>query len=102
MLALILWAFRCEGMIDMFAFVDNFFNIVHPAAIDTSTTALFDRIASIFKSLSVPLHEEMVGTRFKGLGWMWELDVPSGLPEMVCAQDKYDPEMVVPAADSVA
>ena len=89
-LALILWAFRCEGMIDMFAFVDNFFNIVHPAAIDTSTTALFDRIASIFKSLSVPLHEEMVGTRFKGLGWMWELDVPSGLPEMVCAQDKYD------------
>ena len=90
-LALILWAFRIRDLGEMFAFVDNFFYIMHPSQLPAgdSVTSVFARIASIFASLNVPLHEEMIGERFKGLGWMWHLAPDAGPPLMVCADDKH-------------
>jgi hypothetical protein len=90
MLALILWAFRTEGLPEMFAYVDNFFYLSHPAAGGRRTKAIFDQIASIFTRLGIPLHELMIGTRFKGLGWMWDTSPTDGPPCMVCADDKYE------------
>ena len=91
-LALILWAFRCRGLAGMFAFVDNFFYLFHPAAggAEANPVALYARISEVFDDLDIPLHEEMIGTSFKGMGWMWDLSPSDGPPLMVCAQDKYD------------
>ena len=88
-LALILWAFREVGLPEMFAYVDNFFYLTHPAACGRRTKAIFEQIASVFTRLGVPLHELMIGTWFKALGWMWDTSPTDGPPCMMCAEDKF-------------
>jgi hypothetical protein len=39
--------------------------------------------------LSIPLHEQMHGGSFKGLGWMWDTSPTDGPPVMICAEDKF-------------
>jgi hypothetical protein len=88
MLALILWAFRKAGMPHMFAYVDNFFYLHHPAE-GGKVEELHSSITAVFTRLGVPLHELMVGQWFKALGWMWDTSPTDGPPCMVCAEDKY-------------
>jgi hypothetical protein len=94
MLAMILWAFRLADLWQMFAYVDNFFYLFHPKDPGIrkrwrSTRQLFAAIEGVFSKLGIPLHEQMVGTEFKGLGWMWDLSPTEGPPAMVCANDKF-------------
>ena len=88
-LALILWAFTIADLAEMFAFVDNFFFLFHPCAGGPSKADLFARIENVFRGLHVPLHEQMCGTSFSGLGWMWDTSPVDGPPFMICADDKY-------------
>ena len=89
LLALILWALRGAGLGRSFAYVDNFFLLAHPGAGDDTTT-MFAAAETVFERLHIPLHERMVGTEFKGLGWFWDTSPTHGPPLMVCAQDKFD------------
>jgi hypothetical protein len=89
MLALIIWAFRKKGLGDMICYVDNFFYIMHPKGQGRSTTATFAAIEAVFTLLNIPLHEQMHGDSFKGLGWMWDTSPTDGPPLMVCADDKF-------------
>ena len=89
-LALILWRFRVSHIPDMMAFVDNFYNFVHPA-----TGVEFDErrqaIEQVFEELGIPLHERNESPYlFKALGWWWDLAAIDGPPVMVCAEDKFD------------
>ena len=88
-LAIILWALRGKGLRRVFAYVDNFFLFAHPGGGDDAA-ALFERAEATLRGLSVPLHERMTGTHFKGLGWFWDTSPTDGPPLMVCAQDKFD------------
>jgi hypothetical protein len=88
-LSLILWAFRKDRLPGMFAYVDNFFYLMHPKQ-EGRSQAIFKQIASVFTRLGIPLHEYMIGTSFKALGWMWDTSPTDGPPCMVCADDKYD------------
>jgi hypothetical protein len=74
----------------MIAYVDNFFLFAHPAMPGSNVDALFAKAESVFKRLNIPLHERMIGTSFKGLGWMWDTSSPDEPPSMICADDKYD------------
>ena len=88
-LALTLWALRSAGLPTAFAYVDNYFLLAHPEAGD-DVTAMFAAAEDVFKRLHIPLHERMVGTWFKGLGWFWDTSPTNAPPLMVCAQDKFD------------
>ena len=92
-LALILWRLRKDRLGHMFAYVDNFFYLFHPKDPFIrkwwgTPSRLYDAIERVFQLLDVPLHEFMIGTRFKGLGWMWDL-TGQGRPVMECAEDKF-------------
>lgn len=89
MLALILWAFHKAGLGEMFAYVDNFFFLLHPAAGGPEVAVIFSSIEATFRRLNIPLHEKMSGDTFKGLGWMWDTSPTDGAPFMVCAEDKF-------------
>lgn len=88
-MSLILWRFRLHPIPDMMAFVDNFYNFVHPAS-----GVKFDQrrraIEQVFVDLGIPLHERNESPyMFKALGWHWDLTATDGPPVMVCAEDKF-------------
>jgi hypothetical protein len=72
----------------MFAYVDNFFYLFHPGA--GVGKEVYVQIAAVFTRLNIPLHEIMIGSKFKALGWMWDTSPTDGPPCMVCADDKYE------------
>jgi hypothetical protein len=88
-LALILWALHKAALDAMIAYVDNFFLLAHPSSPGTDVPALFGLAEAVFKRLNIPLHERMSGTKFKGLGWMWDTSSATEPPSMICADDKH-------------
>ena len=87
-LALVSWAFRKAALEAMISYVDNFFYLTHPSAAGPGVPSTFAAIEAVFVRLNIPLHEQMCGTHFKGLGWMWDTSSPSEPPVMLCAADK--------------
>jgi hypothetical protein len=61
MLALIMWAFRKQGLDDMVSYVDNFFYLMHPKGQQRDMKATFAAIEAVFTLLNIPLHEQMHG-----------------------------------------
>ena len=85
---MILWGCRAEGLPGVLGYVDNFFDFEHELAEGLSPRETFAKIERLFAALDIPLHERMVGKKFKALGWMWDTSV-EGAPLMVCADNKY-------------
>jgi hypothetical protein len=80
-LHVIMWRARSMSIEELMAFVDNFFDI----ALASVAAARRKVIEKMFADLGIDLHEVMVGSHFKGLGWLWDLDKMS----MECPMDKY-------------
>jgi hypothetical protein len=76
------WNFARMGLTDVDTFVDNYFHFVPPNVHFESRCAAIEQT---FKDLGIPLHERMLGTVFKGLGWLWDLE----LMLMICPEDKF-------------
>ena len=84
-LAIIMWKLRKEGFPDTLAYVDNFFDFSSPAGGQEAFVRRTRRLRSILAEAGIPLHEEQVGTRFRGLGWLWDTESMM----MVCPEDKF-------------
>jgi hypothetical protein len=82
------WYALLEGFPDLEAYVDNFFLFSHPGLHHVHSERC-KGIEKVFAALGIPLHERMIGSSFKGLGWMWDLSPTDGPPRMVCADDKF-------------
>ena len=82
-LAVLLWRLLKDGVIDLWAFVDNFFRLFGVGEDKAKEVAL---ITTRLESVGVKLHEIQEGVVFKGLGWIWDLE---GM-HMKCAPDKFE------------
>jgi len=71
-LAVLMWHFRSLGHGDMLAYVDNFFKIV-PRCDVVEFESVCANLEHAFEEGGIELHERMIGTSFKGLGWVWDL-----------------------------
>ena len=81
-LAVLMWRFRAIGLTDLLAYVDNFFDI-QPAG--SEMMAHETMIDKVFSDAKVDIHERQRGTRFKGLGWIWDTEAM----QMICPEDKH-------------
>lgn len=82
-LAILLWRFRVINLEEMLGYVDNFFLFVPPSL---NFKMMCSKAEKVFSDIGAPLHERMVGSFFKGLGWEWDLVRML----MICPQDKFD------------
>lgn len=83
LLAALLWYLRRHGCPDVLAYEDNFFHFVPPSEdFDARCTSL----DKLMDDAGVPLHERVMGTSFKGLGWIWHIDTL----QMECPRDKFE------------
>lgn len=83
-LAVLMWHFRQLGHGDMLAYVDNFFKIV-PRCEVAEFEAVCANLERAFEEGGIALHERMIGTTFKGLGWVWDLVAWV----MICPEKKF-------------
>lgn len=82
-LAIVMWHARACGFPDLMAFVDNFFKLVAP---DEKFEEVCVKLEALFKELGIELHERMMGTTFKGLGWFFDLEAAV----MICDEGKFN------------
>lgn len=81
-LAVLLWRFRQAGVMQLLAYVDNFFRIFSP---DEDSVREVKAVRSLLRQAGVPLHEVQEGSSFKGLGWLWDIRSMT----MTCPEDKH-------------
>ncbi len=81
LLAVIMWQLRKEGLEDMFAYVDNFFDLSLPSKAEARRV----KLDKFFKDAGIDLHDRFTGKEFSGLGWVWDITRMT----MTCPLDKH-------------
>lgn len=81
-LAVLMWYFRKNGILELLAYVDNFFRFFGPGEEPGWEVEFIE--SSLF-SVGLDLHEVQSGTSIKGLGWRWDLREM----RMECLPDKF-------------